>query len=79
MKVTRADLLAKLRASDAPMLTPAQVAPVLGCNPQDIRVAARQAPELLGFPVIVAGRRVKIPRRPFVRFMREGRREDSTL
>jgi hypothetical protein len=30
------------------------------------------APYMLGFPVIVAGRRVKIPKRPFIRFMREG-------
>ena len=68
MKVTRADLLAKLLASDTPMLTPAQVAPVLGCNPQDIRVAARQAPELLGFPVAVIGSRTKIPRAAFLRW-----------
>ena len=68
MKVTRADRLAEIMASDAPMLTPAQVAPVLGCNPQDIRVTARQAPELLGFPVSVIGTRTKIPRRSFLRW-----------
>ena len=68
MKVPRADLLAGIAASDETMLTPAQVAPVLGCNPQDIRVTARQAPELLGFPVAVIGTRTKIPRRAFLRW-----------
>ena len=32
-------------------LTPAIVADVLDCDPQYIRIAARQCPERLGFPV----------------------------
>ena len=63
--------LEELRASDKVFLTPADVAPVLGCDPHSIRVAAHQRPELLGFPVIVIGSRVKIPRIPFLIFLGE--------
>lgn len=50
-------------------LTPAQVAPVLGCDPQDVRVQAKQHPERLGFNVSVIGSRVKIPRLAFIKWM----------
>lgn len=50
-------------------LIPAEVASILGCDPQYIRVAARQEPQRLGFPVIVVGHRVKIPRLSFLRYM----------
>lgn len=56
--------LDQLEALPAEVLTCAQVTPVL--------LQALERPELLGFPVIVAGSRVKIPKRPFIRFMREG-------
>ena len=62
----------EIRASDREYLLPADVAPVLGCDPQDIRVAAHQAPHLLGFNVAVIGTRVRIPRAGFLRWM-EGR------
>ena len=51
------------------VLTADDVSEVLACNPHDIRVKARQRPDLLGFPVIVMGSRVKIPRRAFLKFM----------
>ena len=51
------------------MLTPAEIAPILGSNPDTIRHMARTEPEKLGFPVVIVGNRVKIPRRPFYRFM----------
>lgn len=47
-------------------ITPAQAAPILHVDPQHIRLAARREPELLGFPVIIIGSRVKIPRIPFI-------------
>nr|DAQ29863.1 MAG TPA: excisionase [Caudoviricetes sp.] len=53
---------------DKEMLTPAEASEVIGCNPHWIRLAAREKPELLGFPVIVIGNRTRIPRRAFVRF-----------
>lgn len=58
-----------LAASDKPVLTPAQAADVLGCDPHWIRVASRDNPALLQFPVQRIGNRVKIPRIPFLRFM----------
>ena len=61
--------LEEMRTIDREYLVPADVAPVLGCDPQDIRVAARQAPHMLGFNVCVVGSRVKIPRRGFLRWM----------
>ncbi len=56
-------------ALDQEFLTPVQAAGVLGTSAQSIRVAARQRPELLGFPVVVIGTRTKIPRVPFLRFL----------
>lgn len=61
--------LDEIRNSTKEVLTPAEVAEVLGCDPQDVRVQARTAPEKLGFPVCVIGTRTKIPRVPFLRFM----------
>lgn len=45
------------------------VAGVLGCDAHTLRLTARQRPELLQFPVICMGARVKIPRIPFLRTM----------
>lgn len=67
--------LEEIEALPNEVLTCAQVAPLLGANPLTIHGQATDRPELLGFPVIVAGRRVKIPKRPFIRFMKEGIRE----
>lgn len=64
--------LDELAALPVEVLTPAQVAPVLCLDQDTIRGQARSRPELLGFPVVVAGNRVKIPKRPFLRFMQEG-------
>ena len=52
------------------VLTPAQVAPVLCLDQDTIRGQARTCPTRLGFPVIVAGSRVKIPRRAFILYMK---------
>ena len=54
------------------ILTCTQVAPLLHASPNTIHQQAIERPDLLGFPVIVAKRRVKIPKQPFLRFMREG-------
>jgi len=65
--------LDEIRNSIKEVLTPAEVAEVLGCDPQDVRVAAKVHPERLGFNVAVIGTRVKVPRRAFIRWM-EGER-----
>ena len=51
------------------VLTPLQVGAFLHINPQSIRAQAKEAPELLGFPVIVIGSRVLIPRRAFLAYI----------
>lgn len=61
----------EIKQSSKVMLLPADIAPVLGCDPQSIRVAAQTKPQLLGFPVCVLGRRVSIPRVPFLKFIGE--------
>lgn len=65
-------MLDEVRESKKEILTPAEVAKVLGCDPHYIRVAARQCPGQLGFPVVRIGNRTKIPRLAFIRFMEEG-------
>lgn len=59
-----------LRASD--------VADLLESDPQDIRDQAHRDPSKLGFPVIVTGSRVKIPREGFIHFMRYGYAKGGT-
>ena len=58
---------------DKDFLTAADVAPVLGINPQDIRSQAQSDADKLGFPVIVTGTRVRIPKEGFLYFCRYGR------
>jgi hypothetical protein len=59
--------------ADKEMLTAADVAAVIGCDPYNIILQARQDVSThcnsLGFPVIVIGNRVKIPRRAFLEFI----------
>lgn len=61
--------LEDLRKVDRDWLLAREVAPILGTDPHSIRVWARLRPDDLGFPVIVVGSRIKIPRVPFLRFM----------
>lgn len=55
--------------SEEPFLSPADVADVLHCDPQNIRVQAQTDPSKLGYPVIVINRRIRIPRIPFLRYL----------
>lgn len=67
-----AGALEAIKALEAPMITPAQAATVLGCDPHWIRLMARQNPDGLGFPVTIGGKkgtRTKIPRIPFIRYI----------
>lgn len=64
--------LEELRQLNREYLTCADVAPCLGADQHTLHVAAVSAPNRLGFPVIVVGNRVKIPRRAFLRFMEGG-------
>ena len=64
--------LEQIAALPGEVLTCAQIAPLLNMNPATIHDQAIEMPWLLGFPVIVAKRRVKIPKKAFIRFMTEG-------
>lgn len=63
--------LEEIKASGETMLKPADIAPVLGCDPHTIRLQAREFPENLGFSVVVLGSRTLIPRKAFLKFMGE--------
>lgn len=60
------------------ILVPTDVAGVLGCEPYSINLQAKKDPSVLGFPVIVLGSRVKIPKAAFIRFMEGLDREEAT-
>ena len=62
--------LAEIEALPGEILTCQQIAPILGANPATIHLQATDRPEMLGFPVIVMGSRVKIPKTAFLRYMR---------
>lgn len=61
--------LEEIKGSKKQYLTPAEAAPLLGTDPQSLRVAARTAPQRLGFPVTVIGTRTKIPRLPLLKHL----------
>lgn len=64
--------LKEIEESSKEVLTCTDVAPVLMCNPSTLHMQAMEEPWRLGFPVIVMGRRVKIPRLPFLKYMKDG-------
>ena len=64
--------LEELAALPVDVLTAAEVAPFCRMDQETIRGAARECPDMLGFPVIVAKRQVRIPKMPFIKFMRDG-------
>ena len=59
--------LEDLKASEEPLLTPAQVAEVMHINPHVIRLMAKAGE--LPFPYIRYGSRTKIPRLGFIKWM----------
>ena len=63
--------LEQMAAMDQVYLTPAEAAPLLGCDPHWLRLmaATEERRKELGFPVIRLGHRTKIPRAPFLRYL----------
>lgn len=65
--------LEQIRTSAKDMLSPADVAEVLGCDPYNITLQVKQDKELgmnsFPFPTIRIGTRTKIPRLAFLRAM----------
>lgn len=68
-----AKTLEEIRAIPHEMLIPEDVADFLETNPQSIRTQANTDADKLGFPVIVVGSRVKIPKEAFLNYMKYGK------
>lgn len=62
--------LKEIEALPRNFLLASDIAEYIGANPNFIRAQAHKDPSKLGFPVVVIGSRVKIPKAPFVRYMR---------
>ena len=61
-----------IKSMDDDFLYPDTVAKIIGCNPQSIRIQARENPDALGFPVSVQGTRTRIPRLAFISWVEGG-------
>lgn len=64
--------LQEIQNSEKLFLLATDVEAVLGVSANSIRLQAQKDKDKLGFPVIVAGTRVRIPRIPFLKFILEG-------
>ena len=64
--------LIEIETSTQEFLLASDIAPILGINPQEIRSQAQADASKLGFPVIVTGSRVRIPRLGFLHFVKYG-------
>lgn len=73
--------LQQIMDSTKEMLTPKDVAEVLGCDPYTINVQVRQdiaaGVNSFGFPISKIGTRVRIPRRAFLRFVLGEEKEEK--
>lgn len=59
--------LTNLVEKEGDWLSAEEVASILKSDPATVRGMAREFPQLLGFPVTCLGRRVLIPKVPFLR------------
>lgn len=64
------DELDRIAALPKEMLVPTDIAKYLGCSPYSINVATEDGRNPFPFPVIRMGRRVRIPKQPFLKAMR---------
>jgi hypothetical protein len=73
--------LQQIMDSTKEMLTPKDVAEVLGCDPYTINVQVKQdiaaGVNSFGFPISKIGTRIKIPRRAFLRFVLGEEKEEK--
>lgn len=68
--MAKSDELARIEALDKEMLVPTDIAKYLGCSAYSINVATEGGKNPFPFPVIRMGRRVRIPKIPFLKAMR---------
>lgn len=64
--------LDQVRSLETEVLTPALAAKYLGITPYSINLAARNDPDLVGFPLFLSGNRVKIPKAGFISWAEGG-------
>lgn len=64
--------LEKVLVCEKLMLTPDDVAPLLGTTANTLRKTAKNTPQLLGFPFTYCGSNMKIPKQPFLEFLGVG-------
>ena len=63
--------IAEIKESKNLFLLAEEISEVLQVGPQSIRAQAQMDPKKLGFPIIVVGTRIKIPRKPFLAYLGE--------
>ena len=64
------DELDRIAALPKEMLVPTDIAKYLGCSPYSINVVTEDGRNPFPFPIIRMGRRVRIPKWPFLKAMR---------
>lgn len=64
--------LEEIKNSNKEILTPNDIAQVMGCDPNLIRWQAAKDVNSFGFPVSKMGSRVKIPRKAFIAWFERG-------
>jgi len=62
--------LKELEENEKEWLTVAEVARFLNSDPQAIRIQAHKDRAALGFPIIMIGNHIKIPRAGFINFFK---------
>lgn len=62
--------LAEIENSNKIFLLSEEVAKFVSLSPQNLREQAKSDPKKLGFNVVVAGTQVRIPRIPFIEFLK---------
>ncbi len=62
--------LEDIEALNKEMLIPADIAPIIGCNPYAINVCTQNGENPFPFPIIRMGTRVRIPKIPFIKAMK---------
>lgn len=59
----------ELKNCDKEFVNSADIAKIIGIDPYALTLTARENPEKLGFPCMVVGRRVRFPRRAFIKWV----------
>ena len=67
--MTEREALENAICSEKLLLSPDEVAPILGTTPQTLRKTAKNTPQLIGFPFTYCGSNMKIPRQPLLNFL----------